>query len=363
MPVATSGSTKQRFEITKFLPVLFVFTNIVILYLIYLFCHSIPLLSNPESRDRGVTEVVIFNIVTLILIICYINCILVHPGTIPDQIEDACWEYIPKAKAPEVNNAGMREMKHTGDRRHCKWCAKYKPDRCHHCRVCRICVLKMDHHCPWIYNCVGFKNHKYFFLLLFYSTVDCHFLLWTMLESVINAVDDGSSFFLMFFLLFGEILASIVGLIVTCFLGFHIWLMFKAMTTIEWCEKSTKSDGSNSSVYNRGMYGNLQAVMGDSIVFWLCPWSPPSGNGLYFSPSDMSFVQDGENICWSRQNDQAKARHSVKKIKKFQSTGSASAESNENENAVALEKNGQVASPQHTFSTLSDSVISTKSFQ
>jgi hypothetical protein len=36
------------------------------------------------------------------------------------------------------------------------------------CGLPRRCVFKMDHHCPWMANCVGHANYRYFFLYMFY---------------------------------------------------------------------------------------------------------------------------------------------------------------------------------------------------
>eukprot|EP00549_Striatella_unipunctata_P002126 CAMPEP_0118687700 /NCGR_PEP_ID=MMETSP0800-20121206/8525_1 /TAXON_ID=210618 ORGANISM="Striatella unipunctata, Strain CCMP2910" /NCGR_SAMPLE_ID=MMETSP0800 /ASSEMBLY_ACC=CAM_ASM_000638 /LENGTH=299 /DNA_ID=CAMNT_0006584907 /DNA_START=415 /DNA_END=1314 /DNA_ORIENTATION=+ len=62
-------------------------------------------------------------------------------------------------------------------RRMCRRCNAYKPTRAHHCSVCKRCIVKMDHHCPWVNNCVGIGNHKYFLLFVFYTCVSCMYSL------------------------------------------------------------------------------------------------------------------------------------------------------------------------------------------
>lgn len=38
---------------------------------------------------------------------------------------------------------------------------------------CNRCCMKMDHHCPWINNCVGHRNHAAFVRFLFHVIIGC----------------------------------------------------------------------------------------------------------------------------------------------------------------------------------------------
>ncbi|XP_039254281.2 uncharacterized protein LOC120331274 [Styela clava] len=48
----------------------------------------------------------------------------------------------------------------------CHTCRLVRPLRAKHCRITNRCVKHFDHYCPYIYNCVGYRNRHYFLLFL-----------------------------------------------------------------------------------------------------------------------------------------------------------------------------------------------------
>ncbi|KAF4715185.1 hypothetical protein FOZ63_005814, partial [Perkinsus olseni] len=48
----------------------------------------------------------------------------------------------------------------------CVICRVVHTLRSRHCKECRRCVDRLDHHCPWIDNCVGIRNQRSFYLFL-----------------------------------------------------------------------------------------------------------------------------------------------------------------------------------------------------
>lgn len=61
----------------------------------------------------------------------------------------------------------------------CVYCEVKKPKHVKHCQHCKRCVEYFDHHCPWIHNCVGRRNHKVFFMFLIAIETDFiyHFIM------------------------------------------------------------------------------------------------------------------------------------------------------------------------------------------
>jgi len=106
------------------------------------------------TTPMGKINLLVFATWVLLILRHFFNAILIGPGL------------VPKGWAP-------RDEK---DEKFMQWCEKcegYKPLRAHHCRQCKRCVMKMDHHCPWVNNCVGHRNHTSFLLFLFFVPVGC----------------------------------------------------------------------------------------------------------------------------------------------------------------------------------------------
>ncbi|XP_050830341.1 palmitoyltransferase ZDHHC15 isoform X2 [Serinus canaria] len=176
-----------------------------------------------------------------------------------------------------------------GGIRFCDRCQLIKPDRCHHCSVCAMCVLKMDHHCPWVNNCIGFSNYKFFLLFLAYSLLYCLYIAATVFKYFIKywtgELTNGRSKFHILFLLF----VAIMFFVSLMFLfGYHCWLVSRNRSTLEAFSAPVFQNGPDKNGFNLGFVKNLQQVFGEEKKLWLLPIASSQGDGHFFPMRTLS---------------------------------------------------------------------------
>ncbi|XP_038875962.1 probable protein S-acyltransferase 14 [Benincasa hispida] len=251
----------------------------------------------------------LFHSLLAMLLWSYFSVVLTNPGFVPpywrpesdEEKGDAdplmASEYKGPGSGPEQGTVPSDSANQKI--RFCRKCNQFKPPRCHHCSVCGRCVLKMDHHCVWVVNCVGAKNYKYFLLFLFYTFLETTLVTLSLLPYFLAFFSDGditgtpgslAAIFITF------ILNLTFALSVMGFLILHISLVAANTTTIEAYEKKTTPKWH----YDLGRRKNFEQVFGMDKKYWFIPaYSQddlkrmPNLQGLeYPMRSDLNLLQE-----------------------------------------------------------------------
>ncbi|ERM94827.1 hypothetical protein AMTR_s00009p00051780 [Amborella trichopoda] len=263
------------------LPVFVVLLLIVFVYYSTVFVFIEEWLSLKSSH--GLLNSLIFTFFAAMILSSYATAILRDPGRVP-------YGLVPDIEGSNDNINGPKE---TGaHKRYCEKCCHHKPPRAHHCRVCRRCVLRMDHHCIWINNCVGHGNYRPFLVSVLYSGIASTYSMVIFLCNTLQKYDQFSTLaYNVFYVFCGAIIVSLC-LVLDSLLGWQIYLLCRNMTTIEYragvrAKWLAKKAGQNyHHPYDLGVCKNLNSVLGQNMLMWVCPISSGHrSDGIHFPTS------------------------------------------------------------------------------
>ncbi|KAJ1635576.1 DHHC palmitoyltransferase-domain-containing protein [Pavlovales sp. CCMP2436] len=96
-------------------------------------------------------------------------CATTDPGVFPRNAH--CDEAEASSCAAEMRYATVGTLQ--VPLKWCYACRIFRPPRAAHCQDCGVCVREWDHHCPWMGQCIGKRNYRFFYAFLLLTTVLC----------------------------------------------------------------------------------------------------------------------------------------------------------------------------------------------
>lgn len=285
------------------MPVLFVL--IIFLWSYYAYVYEFCILTI-ELKSAQIIFLVIHQVLFFMMLWSYVQTILIKTAEIPKEFKLPPLEYelLECAETYRMQrqilesfakNLPVLNRTSHGTVRYCDKCRAIKPDRAHHCAVCAKCILKMDHHCPWINNCVSFTNYKCFVLFLIYSFSYSLFITLSCLPYFIIYWKNGLLKPEKFQTLFLFIVSLMFTISLISLLIYHCYLLALNRTTLESYRAPIFEFGSDKHAYDIGYCKNLEEVFGDDLKLWLLPINNSKGDGIIFPVQEKHRRRDSYN--------------------------------------------------------------------
>ena len=165
--------------------------------------------------------------------------------------------------------------------RYCPICNIDQRLRSKHCLVCKRCIARYDHHCPWLSTCIGEKNHFLFIVYLY-----CQILELTLgiaaISYEVTAQNSGTAKWLGTALI---VFASCVFLLLLSLTSYQTWLVCVNLTTWEhrsWKKVSylqTRKKG--KSPFTKGCFYNIRAFCRSAWRHELTDWKATISEANY----------------------------------------------------------------------------------